>query len=559
MGASDREYEFFVTTDEPQQPDGVERGRIRRLVMHNFFEMKEAGPQCTSAHNSASTVQAKTELKGRFRLSKVGQTRLQTRSKRGNTKEELNRNRSKVKRTLSNEIHPSATTECGTSCTGGVNEIPLKTDQLMVQSVRERQDKRIVLRINPGSYRFDPFDVLPVPGSPRLDLLFKLYKTGSKTNSIAVNAKRTWWPFISNDAGLLHATLATWALYGILVQGLSELRVDKLRHKNEAIMRVNMKIRVPNYKISDELIGTILTIANFENLLGAYETAQLHVAALKRMVGARGGLPAFEHNDGLIRGIIWVDFHAATIFRTQPSFPQMCLSTNTPPLPDGLLEEAACTSPTSPLQLSIAAIDCFNIFYRLHRLALAACTQWRDGVDRLALSELLYESEYIILSVPDRSRDFLDFDFESDQERTEDYAAGEKVANAASIVEGLLAASQIFIYAALRDIPIQARIFSILLERLYTAIARPPVLIIAVWKEERNLNMLLWSLIVACSVVKPGVERVRWIRFLGEVMIELEIKSLFDLETALQRITWVDYYFGNVLRRIWEEVWSEES
>jgi len=40
-------------------------------------------------------------------------------------------------------------------------------------------------------------------------------------------------------------------------------------------------------------------------MLGAYDAAQLHMAALKRMVDTRGGLFAFGHNDGLIRGIQW--------------------------------------------------------------------------------------------------------------------------------------------------------------------------------------------------------------------------------------------------------------
>ena len=89
-------------------------------------------------------------------------------------------------------------------------------------------------------------------------------KSGSKTNSIAVNPKRTWWSFISSDAGLLHAALATWALYGMLVRGLSELHVDRLRHKNEAIKEINLKINSPGGKITDELVGTVVTMASFE-------------------------------------------------------------------------------------------------------------------------------------------------------------------------------------------------------------------------------------------------------------------------------------------------------
>lgn len=146
--------------------------------------------------------------------------------------------------------------------------------------------QRLVLKINPNAHRFDPFDVLPVQGSPQLDLLFKLCeyqpysvsrapvindmtniqldKSGSRVNSIAINARNTWWNLVCNDAGLLHATLATWALYGMLVRGLSDLRVEKLRHKNEAIKEINTKIGNPGGAMSDELVGTVLTLASFE-------------------------------------------------------------------------------------------------------------------------------------------------------------------------------------------------------------------------------------------------------------------------------------------------------
>ena len=99
---------------------------------------------------------------------------------------------------------------------------------------------------------------------PRWQLLINPDKSGSRANSIAINARNTWWSFISQDAGLLHATLATWALYGMLVRGLSDLRVDKLRHKNAAIKEINTKIGSATGRASDELVGTVLTLASFE-------------------------------------------------------------------------------------------------------------------------------------------------------------------------------------------------------------------------------------------------------------------------------------------------------
>jgi hypothetical protein len=89
-------------------------------------------------------------------------------------------------------------------------------------------------------------------------------KSGSRKNSIPINAKHTWWSFTSTDAGLLHATLATWALYGMLVNGLSDLHIQQLRYKNEAIREINMKLAKPGCEVTDELVGTVATMASFE-------------------------------------------------------------------------------------------------------------------------------------------------------------------------------------------------------------------------------------------------------------------------------------------------------
>lgn len=69
-----------------------------------------------------------------------------------------------------------------------------------------------------------------------------------------------------NDTGLLHATLASWALYGMLANEHTDLRVCKLKHKNEAIKAVNCKLAVSGGYISDEVVGTVLTLANLEVL-----------------------------------------------------------------------------------------------------------------------------------------------------------------------------------------------------------------------------------------------------------------------------------------------------
>lgn len=249
-----------------------------------------------------------------------------------------------------------------------------------------------------------------------------------------------------------------------------------------------------------------------------------------------------------------VDFHTAAAFHTPPSYPRIQLDPDTPPLPDTLLESAASTSPTSLLQLSLAAVDCFNIFYRLHRLALAVSSPWTGRVDRLTLSNLLYESEYLILSVPNYIQEYNASATQGGEESDEIYQVRRKMAGPASVVEAILAATQIFTYAALREIPTNTRIFSILLDRLRVSLARSSPSTIALWKAEKNLGVLLWTLVVACAVIFSESGRMWWIKHLVDVMAELEIASRFDLEIALKHVAWVDTYFNRILSGIWDEI-----
>ena len=50
----------------------------------------------------------------------------------------------------------------------------------------------------------------------------------------------------------------------MLVRGMTDLRIEKLRHKDEAIKEINSKIGDASGEISDELVGTVLTLASFE-------------------------------------------------------------------------------------------------------------------------------------------------------------------------------------------------------------------------------------------------------------------------------------------------------
>lgn len=204
----------------------------------------------------------------------------------------------------------------------------------------------------------------------------------------------------------------------------------------------------------------------------------------------------------------------------------------------------------------------------MHRLALATSSYYAPTVDRLTFSNQLYELEYNILSTIDYSLDLdsliRDVDgprllcYSRDSPESEasdnDYAAKHRLENEAALVtEAVLVSAQIFIGAAMRDIPSSAKLYLILLKRLRGAIDRPGVSIIKTWKELNNLNILLWALAVGACVA-PRNKRLWWVEKVAEVMKELGIEGLDGLEGMLRGIAWTDYTFAKALRGVWVQV-----
>lgn len=63
------------------------------------------------------------------------------------------------------------------------------TDSELQALAQAKSESDPALKINLSSHYFDPFDVLPVPGSQRLDTLFKLRKSRSNEQRLATSGK----------------------------------------------------------------------------------------------------------------------------------------------------------------------------------------------------------------------------------------------------------------------------------------------------------------------------------------------------------------------------------
>ena len=166
-----QEYEFFVTTGHPRRVDGASRATIRRVVMRNFFNDKNAATDSTkpaSELSSTSTIEAGTKLKGRFRLPKPGQVIGPEKPKGGPKraeKESSKQNGGAKASEMGRKKSPTCLVlEEDSNCAGKDDNRALLSPVILL-SVSPPP------RRNPTAHSFDPFDVLPIPATFKLDVL----------------------------------------------------------------------------------------------------------------------------------------------------------------------------------------------------------------------------------------------------------------------------------------------------------------------------------------------------------------------------------------------------
>ena len=168
---------------------------------------------------------------------------------------------------------------------------------------------------------------------------------------------------------------------------------------------------------------------------------------------------------------------------------------------------------------------------------------------------MLYEAEYALLSMPDRSQDFLALDRRKGTSKDDEES---RAADAAAIVEALVAAGQIFLYAALREVPPRAKIFDILLGRLRRTLERPGVNTSGVWARERNLHTLLWALMVGAAVAVQWGGSHWWIEQVAMVVEELGLgrdgTGRESIKAILKGVAWTDVFFEPMSNEVWQSV-----
>jgi hypothetical protein len=188
--AQPTEYEFVNSTGSEISVDANARRTIRSRVMRNYLQEKRGEKQNVSFVNSDSALKARTTLKGRFRLKsreqqEEGEHNPQQSKKRKSlaAAESTSPDQANTVTAVSNTIIPNPYQNALGSPTRVVQVTaigpsePINTSVATIPRFRET--------------RLDPFNVLPVPGGPRLERLLYVCKFGINIVSEATSLTKT--------------------------------------------------------------------------------------------------------------------------------------------------------------------------------------------------------------------------------------------------------------------------------------------------------------------------------------------------------------------------------
>jgi len=212
--------------------------------------------------------------------------------------------------------------------------------------------------------------------------------------------------------------------------------------------------------------------------------------------------------------------------------------------PEELELETAKICPYNLVTIPTYGPTVYHIFRRLHLLGIATSWRWKATRNvsvamRVNISNMLLDAEYDMLVTSAR--------FAQDRADRESGIDEELIA----VCDGLVTAAQIFLFAALRTMPIRARIVEIYLSRLKLCLERERLL--ETWNVYASHDALLWVLFISAVAATGRPERENIVSELREVVALLGIKSQESLEQHLMGFAWADFfvqYLGGVANEL---------
>lgn len=289
-----------------------------------------------------------------------------------------------------------------------------------------------------------------------------------------------------------------------------------------------------------------------QNNFGEYETSSTYLVGLRRLIEMRGGLSALSHNDALQRSIMWYvtnmkctrngllnyrsEFHLAAAWRTRPYF-EFRPSFSTSSLPEELLVEASSSTSLHAISSNRTYSEGLNdVYTSLKELALAFEWEGNSNIDRPLLSNMLNEAETklgLFMTYFDESR------------LTESLIG-------ASILDALIAGAYIFLYGAIRKVPIPLKIFGIFLSRLTAALNRANLEF--AWATESSAEALLWVSFIGSIAASKTMEMPWFMERVASIIRVLRIQNMTHFQGILKTFPWTNEFCSSHSHSLWKSV-----
>ncbi|KAH7379836.1 hypothetical protein BKA64DRAFT_749989 [Cadophora sp. MPI-SDFR-AT-0126] len=392
----------------------------------------------------------------------------------------------------------------------------------------------------------EPFNTLPISGSPRLQLLMHHYNTVLVNTLIPVNPKNEWFNYAITDPALFHATMMHAAMHQRVVSGGLDQR-EQVQLKTNAIMMVNQRLGDPVLSKSDVTIGAVVCLVLLENQEGNLALSNIHMNGLQKMVALRGGIDNLGLAGVLRRKILWGDILNATISGSEPRFNMTPTAAH--PITDFNTFTPSDSIPFSrhvedQIQLPEPACTCSTQFSTILSSLRSISSQSHLEADITGtLSDNIYLAERHLLYLLKHARDF-----PSMHSRT-----------CSSLGAACFIAAQMYLYHTLRDYPFEVPVFQMFLQRLNIQLwDQTTGEVNSMW--EGKEQMLLWVLSLGALANRgDGMMKARYVREIQRICHTLGVVRLESLVALLSGVVWRDAERDLNLVALWNEVHSGMS
>lgn len=143
-----------------------------------------------------------------------------------------------------------------------------------------------------------------------------------------------WFPLVMTEPSLfLVIMLIAASHYASVQHNTTELRLNLLSMRGEAVQAINQSLAKQHGTINDALVGAIAKMASYEAMFGNVDTYGVHMQGLHQIVNIRGGLDGLGLGGLLRRIVVWIDRNGAFLNGSTLYFPGATF-VHGQPLPD---------------------------------------------------------------------------------------------------------------------------------------------------------------------------------------------------------------------------------